>query len=284
MGETVSRILEVEKVNWVKPHNLNYNTDLRNRQLPLINNFKRNLKLCYKERTLYGINYQHWYVTDGRWTIEFGGGEISNAEVQVHCNSKGHEEIISTLFLMDQGVKNRMKKVCGATNYSLALRNCEHLARYIHSGAWICLQMLGSGILKKTFFDAMAQHTKVINTLPRELEEEEHPIVEIYRNIDGYATFEKSDHMLTEADKDSLNILFLGPTGSGKSSLINTIFNKTVSKTASTAQSVGKEVKFYKGSLTRRERVNAQWRTVTKKMIAIDTIGIFLNIYASKTT
>ena len=33
-----------------------------------------------------GISYQHWYVTDGKNVIEFGGGltDITNASITIH--------------------------------------------------------------------------------------------------------------------------------------------------------------------------------------------------------
>ena len=77
---------------------------------------------------MFGIEYQHWYVTDGTWVMEFGGGEISNNNIIVHCNPKTNG-IIENTFVKSPDVVERMEKLCGATNYSLALRNCEHAAR-----------------------------------------------------------------------------------------------------------------------------------------------------------
>ena len=61
--------------------------------------------------------------------IEFGGGEIENANVQIHSNRLPTGYFIEKRFEMTLEVKERMRKVCGATNYSLALRNYEHVAR-----------------------------------------------------------------------------------------------------------------------------------------------------------
>ena len=36
----------------------------------------------------------------------------------------------------------RMKRVVGATAYSLLLRNCEHIANYIFEGRWLSMQSL----------------------------------------------------------------------------------------------------------------------------------------------
>ena len=61
--------------------------------------------------------------------MEFGGGEISNANIMVvHCNPKT-KGVTDDTFVKSPDVVERMSKLCGATNYSLALRNCEHAAR-----------------------------------------------------------------------------------------------------------------------------------------------------------
>ena len=104
------------------------------------------------------LKYQHWWITDGTWVLEFGGGELLTETVQVQINkvrdsdselqpksscdshlqtvnasdrsrTKFKDIIIHDRFLLTKEVRHRMEKVCGATNYSLALRNCEHLAR-----------------------------------------------------------------------------------------------------------------------------------------------------------
>ncbi len=128
MGKSLSRIVREEKINWIKPHKLEYDKVLRQAQLEILENFKPELRICYVNNELYGFAYQHWFISDGEWVMEFGGGTITNCTVMVHCNPK-RETTISDKFVLTPEVKKRMEKVCGATNYSLALRNCEHLAR-----------------------------------------------------------------------------------------------------------------------------------------------------------
>ena len=128
MGGTFAKIVNEEKVNWVRQHELTYNQELRKQQLALLQNFGWELKTCYRTNSMFGIEYQHWYVTDGTWVMEFGGGELSNNNIIVHCNPKTNG-IIADTFVKSPDVLERMKKLCGATNYSLALRNCEHAAR-----------------------------------------------------------------------------------------------------------------------------------------------------------
>jgi len=207
----------------------------------------KDLKICYKNCLNYGVKYQHWWITDGTWIIDFGFGEIFNNKVVVHRNPKINY-VIADEFKMTQEVKNRMLQVCGATNYSLALRNCEHVARYIQSGCWSCYQMAkDTGFLYKIFKNEMSKFTKLINTEPEELTTV-FELKPIYPGFKSGITFVKLKDVLTDADNNHRNVLFIGPTGSGKSTLINHIFNLSVSETGSSAASVTRNVKFFEGT------------------------------------
>ena len=48
MGSHVSQLIDEEKINWVRPHELVYNPDLRKQQLLLLPKFARKLQLCYE--------------------------------------------------------------------------------------------------------------------------------------------------------------------------------------------------------------------------------------------
>ena len=87
-GSQASKLLDAEKTTWVKPHKLNYIPHLRREQLPLIEKFGQNLKLCYDEGIICGLEYRHYFVTDGTWVIEFGSGELQSTSINVHCNLK----------------------------------------------------------------------------------------------------------------------------------------------------------------------------------------------------
>ena len=98
----------------------------------------------------------------------------------------------------------------------------------------------------------MTKNTKQINVLPRELEVASGPIEVIYSEVkDSHPIkFYKTTRELTANDHDAFNVVVLGPTGAGKSTLINHIFNRTVCGTSATAQSCTREVKFYRGEMT----------------------------------
>ena len=133
--------------------------------------------------------------------------------------------------------------------------------------------MLGDGILRKIFFDYMSSHTHTINVLPKELKGKVQVPVVMYPGIkqDQYVRFQREATELNESDDAAYNIVVLGPTGSGKSTVINNIFNKTVCATAASAQSVTREVKFYRGEyhmVFGREHQRKQ-----QAINIIDTIG-----------
>ena len=162
---TASKLVDQEKTSWVKGHTLNCESELASQYRALLSNFKDgcDLQLCYEDKEMVGFAYQHWFVTDGHWVIEFGSGDVLNNKVVVHpVPRRGY--IIAENFKMTADVRSRIEKVCGATNYSLALRNCEHVARYIQSGVWVSFQMAQSGVLYRIFRDYLSTHSKLINT------------------------------------------------------------------------------------------------------------------------
>ena len=125
----------------------------------------------------------------------------------------------------------RMKRVVGATNYSVALRNCEHVARYIQTGSWFSFQISEKGSLRKIFFKDMAASTKIINKLPEELKDKSAELIVIYDEIEsgGDMILQVMPKAALTLDDDlAYNIRFLGPTGSGKSSLINLLCNRNI--------------------------------------------------------
>jgi hypothetical protein len=95
-------------------------------------------------------------------------------------------------------------------------RNCEHLARYIVSGHWLCNQMTAGGVLSKTFVGIMKDFTRHINVLPIELVLAHPAKLEscIYNTgSSSIIRYKKVQSMLTEKAFDDYNVLVLGPAG-----------------------------------------------------------------------
>ena len=89
MGEALSKMIDVERTSWSKPHTLEINQTYAAQQCELIDRFFEvgdMLQLCSK---LYPMEYpgagddkyQHWFITnsEGSWVLEFG--EFGSLEV-----------------------------------------------------------------------------------------------------------------------------------------------------------------------------------------------------------
>ena len=178
--------------------------------------------------------------------------------------------------MLTNEVKERMENICGATNFSLILRNSEHIARYIQGGEWISLQTTGEGIFKEEFINKMARNQKkYINTIPMVLQPKKQPRQKIYENITHSSfNFEKDKSTLDDHDDDMFNIVLFGPTGCGKSSIINLLFNETVTEASSGAKSVTRAINFTQG---RGQFIEVREREEVNKLHyvnVIDTVGL----------
>ena len=138
--------------------------------------------------------------------------------------------------------------------------------------------MLGDANLKK-YLGEMNKFTKrLVNILPRELEMKPASQDILYPEIlnTHELKYYKNAAKLTEAENDSFNVVVLGPTGSGKSTIINQIFNKSVCPTGANAFSVTREVRFYHGK--RNFKGQEQKTNRFEKITIIDTVGKFPSI------
>ena len=274
---SLSPMVREEQKSWKLPHELIRNQEDVKIQIPLLSNFGPTLSLCYQDHSKYGITYQHWFITDGTWTIEFIRDKKARARGQLLVHNYPKDPYIETEeFQNTNDVRIRMAKVCGATNYSLGLRNCEHLARYIFCGVWASFQMTGEGVLRKVLYDYMEESKKLTNTFPRELVPEEHSIVELYSGISDLVRFTTRRETLTKDEDNMYNILFLGPTGCGKSTLINQMYNKTVCKVEGGIDSVTKEIHYTQGVYSWPYRLDDYHGVITNRTARvniIDTIG-----------
>ena len=154
-------LLSDESDNWIHDHKIILDQSLQSSYSSLIAKFGPKLLLCYQERGTAPFKYRHYYVTDQTYVIEFGsGGNVTNNKVTVHCIPK-ENGIVEATFQNTEEVKKRMLAVAGATNYCLALRNCEHVAHFIKSGHWICLQIFG--LRRKLTYKCVRKYNRSID-------------------------------------------------------------------------------------------------------------------------
>ncbi|CAE7798327.1 ileS, partial [Symbiodinium sp. CCMP2456] len=263
MGGTVPKIVEDEKTKWAADHCLQINVERRDRQLQSVGKFGEQLHVCWSMCTQDGIRYQHFFVTDLVHTMEF-----LTTGLQVHSNALGAPYYVDVSFTKTHEVEHRMKQVCGSMAYSVSLRNCEHLARFIHSGSWVSYQMLQGSYLGSTFVQYMMdEHLKKSNCLPVELQAEvaRRPLYSS-RDYAGLLRYESSPRGLSRADHDAFNVLVVGPSGCGKSRLINLLFNCDVTESKGAAHSVTREMTVLSGQ--------GKIRDSFRKVNIIDTIGL----------
>jgi len=163
--------------------------------------------------------------------------------------------VIDKVFKMNQAIKKRMEQVVGSKNYSLCFRNCEHLAWYVTTGYWVSPQIMAlDGPLMGRVRDIMVDDNLYkINTFPDPLHngvfDVRPPALYDFKDNSPY----KATHVEFHPQDDSKRYctLLIGPTGSGKSSCINAMFNAYATSVPTEAQmniSWTKEMYFIFGS------------------------------------
>jgi hypothetical protein len=282
MGSTYS-FLESEKKTWTD-HNLQFDRSIRAANLKILENIKdgTDIYLTYTMSEWGGINYQHWFVTDRTHFIEFGSAsvDIYIARVTINTNTRYGYSMDSKngalVRKMGQDVRDRVRHVLGMSNYSLCLRNCEHVANYIFRGRWVSSQMdsdMGS-LLNRFRSYMLGNQVRLVNTFPSCIR----PHVfnyegtnKLYSFIDDHYNATRFDYYL-DSDEDTYNVLVVGPTGAGKSHLINVFFNQAICESKVSHHSVTREIYFIRG----RGRVyNVQRRGfVEQNIVVADTIGL----------
>jgi len=210
------------------------------------------------DRELFGLKYEHWYISDGTYILEFDGDDIYNARVTVHQKQLPYRTVASDGLQFDftPAAKQRAKKIIGATNYSLMLRNCEHVVTYIVHGAWRSLQTAPTAPIYK-FFQAMfmGHVARLCNTLPEELQ-----VTFMVRNTQRNPRLTQiaqyiCSKPICDPGKAHKNVLVVGPTGTGKSDLINLLFNQTVVESRASLTSVTAHINFVLGTDSAMQRI-----------------------------
>ena len=168
-------------------------------------------------------------------------------------------------------VLERMNRVFSATNFSFCLRNSEHMARYIMEDSWLSLQLMREGEMRKYFGQILKpEHLRLIASLPSDLLAKE-TLVDTNPIFDGVDMVIYERYVSMEDIKltsDAYNIVIVGPTGAGKSTLTNIFFNASVSRTRDqNAISVTRSFLMVQGSYTCSD--NKQL-----KVNVVDTMGL----------
>ena len=203
--------------------------------------------LCYKIRETFLTNLEYilYIITDQR--MKFGIMNHNEGGLSEFSAEDKSEYIEETDFKMNKDVRRRMKLLAGPgeLNFCKFLRNSEHVARYIHLGAWISYQMTETSQLRKLFTLFMTQdQKKLINVYPKELAPNDEGCLEVmYKEAINHAQYEKQTLLILDEVNDAHNILILGPTGSG-----NQLYDKQVVLSKSSPNSVTRKVQYTQGS------------------------------------
>jgi GTP-binding protein EngB required for normal cell division len=189
---------------------------------------------------------------------------------ETKCEFITEHEVLLT---MDQ-VK-RMSIVAGLSSYSVCFNNGEHVARFVYNGSWTSIQTTKGGGIYEYFKKKIGKNKVFLNIIPGELEK---PFISteglIYNFIKRYISFSHSVNKIIdqkEFDEKRNNILVIGPTGSGKSRIINCLFNKTTVDSINRLEAVTRDINFHVGHIYSYDDTDKKEQ---KEYIIADTIGI----------
>eukprot|EP00929_Paragymnodinium_shiwhaense_P007377 TRINITY_DN111275_c0_g1_i1.p1 TRINITY_DN111275_c0_g1~~TRINITY_DN111275_c0_g1_i1.p1 ORF type:complete len:447 (-),score=61.13 TRINITY_DN111275_c0_g1_i1:153-1493(-) len=266
-----SQLVQEETARWSGAHSLVINPETRFTQIPKVANFGEQLYRVYEQRKDYDLEHLQYSITDRTNTITF---EKSGVVVR---NVPPENSFTDEKFMNNSDVAERLQQVCGGTAFSLALRNSEHLATYIMTGAWVSKQMLPNGKLGEAILKHFpADKKKYLDKLPREIRPDDWTMKEVYPKdqYSGFVRFKERVWGLCKDDEDAYNVIVLGPTGAGKSRIINILFNQEVSKSLPSIDPVTEEIMIFSGTAPMPVKVAGKWQDIQRKVNVIDTIGL----------
>ena len=222
----------------------------------------------------------HRFVKCGDWIIEFGSGQglvagVWQNSVDIHRNSR-RDFVVKHKATISAEMVERMERVVGATAYSLLLRNCEHVANYIFEGRWLSMQTTQEGYIGKRLLEFVMdkEHRALRNLLPTELRVATVARGEpVYADLTPRVEYGFTQQVLDLNDSGAYNVVLFGPTGAGKSTLINLIFNQDVADAYDDPDSVTKNMTFYTGEGYVTEAHGSRLVPVKKRINLIDSIG-----------
>ena len=304
-----SQFMTNELETWKAKHTIELNgkpepSDTQKEKLEYFMDQYETLGLFYSKdadhipRFLRKRDYQHWFVSNIQnqtctvnLNIEFVPPKILQPDEKGHQyqvlitedDDRTYKEDVVKVkeFKCTADVKERIKEVLGATNFSLLLRNSEHVARYIHCGTWVSMQCSGASVIRTLFKKQLKDEMIIrrINIPPSGLSVRNAKAdgTKIFSDneYDFNVEFTKQVQYLHPEDDNLYNIVFFGPTGAGKSSLINLLFNSRVTLATSGAMSVTKDIIFSKGKAKGMylKSQDGKMEKVTKDVNIVDTVG-----------
>jgi len=271
----LSQVLQQEREQWQNDHSVPIELHLnqRNEELEDINNLfpiNSTIHLCRIEHPILGapgnrIKYSHWLLVndaslnasrrllpdENAAMYEFQNDRGSNvgydtARVRISRGTK--QNLIPMAFArVDDAIWFRMRRILGMTNYSLLLRNCEHVANYVFAGKWISYQTIGTLadlVESKISIPSSARASRNVNPVQSATvaSRNVNPVQSATANPQRMFPFTIENEFIFHNRNKSLGrlldledqdftyvILVLGLPNSGKSYLVNCLLNTKMS-------------------------------------------------------
>ena len=230
------------------------------------------ISLCSNETT-YPPDHQRYLVkikakSGQDWTIRFEPKGDSGKIILEADIFKSLDDTTCSTKEVTPEILTRIQNILPATNYSHCLRNSEHVANYIFHGAWTSLQMQNTGGMRKYFKLILTPELeRQIATTPGDLKAMEAPReqVPLFNHIELLtdAKVVKQQDMKPTA----YNIALVGPTGAGKSTITNILFNLNICETKTSVAAVTRDIHVVQGRYK-----CADGETITVNVV--DTMGL----------